>query len=45
MYTYHAETVEDLVAITSGLLREGIGFRASFNHTTGNWIIELTGAH
>lgn len=44
MYTYYAETVEDLVSITSGLLKQGIGFRAFFDHGKGNWTIELTGA-
>lgn len=43
MYTYTVETIEDLIAITSGLLRESIGFRAFF--LRGSWVIELTGAH
>ena len=45
MYTYYAETVEDLVSITSGLLRQGIGFRAFYDHGDSHWVIELSGAH
>jgi len=45
MYTYTVETVDQLTAITTRLLRYGIGFRASYDNNEAHWVIELTGAH
>lgn len=45
MYTYTVETVDQLTAITTRLLRYGIGFRAFYDNNEGHWVIELTGAH
>ena len=45
MYTYTVETVDQLTAITTRLLRYGIGFRAFYDNNEAHWVIELTGAH
>lgn len=36
-----AETIEEMVKITAGLVREGVNFSAK--KTDNKWIIELTG--
>lgn len=45
MYTYYAQSISDMMAITSYLLRHSIGFRAFYDHGDSHWVIELTGAH
>lgn len=45
MYTYRVESISDMMAITSYLLRHNIGFRAFYDHGDSHWVIELSGAH
>lgn len=45
--TFTIELLADLIKITAGLCREGIGFSVhadTHTHATTHWIITLTGA-
>jgi len=45
MYVYRVETIADMMAITSYLLRNNIFFRAFYDHGDSHWVIELAGAN